>query len=242
MFERILDPISSIFFPQECNTCGGPSNESAVGVSCRECWNDTPLFSGSEILCRRCGALLGASGGPRDVSCHKCDEHFYEHAFAVGPYVKALASEIVHLKTTPNISKYLAVQIRKSLDRHELRKIDLVVPVPLSKERAVERGFNQAAVVAEVVGKYLDRKVDAFSVERTKHTPIHRMSMDRRARELTVEKAFSVTRPKLIAGKSILLVDDVLTSGSTVSACAKALLKNGAANVIVFTLARAVLK
>lgn len=242
MFERILDPISSIIFPQECNTCGGPSNQSAVGVSCRKCWGETCLFTGHEILCHRCGAFLGASGGPRDVSCHRCDEHFYEKAFALGIYEKALASELVELKRSPFISKFLCSLIGETLERNSDRKCDVIIPVPLSKERFVERGFNQAAVIAKAVGKKLNTPIDELSLARTRHTPIHRMSMDRRARELTVEKAFSVARPKLVAGKSILLVDDVLTSGSTVSACAMVLMKSGAANVMVFTLARAVLK
>jgi len=155
-------------------------------------------------------------------------------------YEKALASEIAELKQTPFISKFLGARISETLGRNENGGIDVIVPVPLSKERVLERGFNQATVIAKVVGEHLNVPIDELSLIRTKHTPFHRMSMDRRARELTVERAFDVARPKLIFGKWILLVDDVLTSGSTASACAKALMKNGAANVIVFTLARAV--
>lgn len=242
MFERIIDPISSIIFPQDCDTCGGLVNESAVGFSCRKCWNETLLFSGREILCRRCGAFLGPSGGPRNISCHKCDDHVYERAFAIGVYEKALASEIVHLKRVPFISKHLASAIKRTLDQTDVAGLDFVIPVPLSKSRLIERGFNQATEIAKQVGDHLKLRVDELSLTRTRETPVHRMSMDRRARELTVEKAFSVARPKIVEGKSVLLVDDVLTSGSTASACAKALKKSGAANVIVFTLARAVLK
>ena len=242
MFDRIIDPLTSIIFPQDCDTCGGPSNESAVTVSCRKCWDATALFTGHEILCRRCGALLGAYGGPRDVSCHKCDEHFYDRAFAVGIYEKALAAEIIHFKKKPFISKHLTEMLRQALDRNSVQSLDLVMPVPLSKERMIERGFNQSEVVTKLAADHLRLPMDNLTLIRTKQTPIHRMSMDRRARELTVEKAFTVARPKLIAGKKILLVDDVLTSGSTASACAKVLMKSGAANVIVFTLARAVLK
>jgi predicted amidophosphoribosyltransferase len=65
--------------------------------------------------------------------------------------------------------------------------------------------------------------------------------MDQRARELTVQHAFEVVRPKLIDGRNLVLVDDVLTSGATASACAKVLKKNGASRVTVFTLARAVM-
>ena len=70
---------------------------------------------------------------------------------------------------------------------------------------------------------------------------MHRIAMDKKARELTVVNAFEVTRPNLIAGQRILLVDDIFTSGATASACAKVLKKNGAVEVNVFTLARAIL-
>ena len=70
---------------------------------------------------------------------------------------------------------------------------------------------------------------------------MHRIGMDEKARELTVRKAFEVTRPKLIEGQNILLIDDVFTSGATASYCAKVLKKHGAAKVNVLTLARAVL-
>jgi predicted amidophosphoribosyltransferase len=70
---------------------------------------------------------------------------------------------------------------------------------------------------------------------------MHRVAMDKRARELTVEKAFEVRSPRLFAGKDVVLVDDVFTSGATASACARVLKKNGALKVTVVTLARAVL-
>ncbi len=70
---------------------------------------------------------------------------------------------------------------------------------------------------------------------------MHRIGMDKKARELTVKNAFEITRPKLIEGKNVLLVDDVFTSGATASSCAKVLKKNGAVGVQVFTLARAVM-
>jgi predicted amidophosphoribosyltransferase len=76
---------------------------------------------------------------------------------------------------------------------------------------------------------------------RTSHTPIHRAAMDRKARAATVERSFEVKIPRLVTGRNIILVDDVLTSGSTASACASVLKKNGAARVDVITLARAVM-
>src|SRR5260370_1334885 len=117
---------------------------------------------------------------------------------------------------------------------------DLIVPIPLSKQRKQERGFNQAEIIAAELSRVSGIPVDASSLIRKFHTPIHRMGMDQKAREITVKNVFEVVRPRLIAGKNILLVDDVFTSGATASFCAKVLKKNGAVKVNVFILARAV--
>ena len=117
----------------------------------------------------------------------------------------------------------------------------MVIPVPQSRKRNMERGFNQAEILADLVAKTLDVKMVTDAVIRTSHTPIHRAAMDRKARAVTVERSFEVRIPRLLAGRNILLVDDVLTSGSTASACASVLKKNGASRVDVVTLARAVM-
>lgn len=116
----------------------------------------------------------------------------------------------------------------------------MLVPVPLSKKRELERGFNQAEKIADVVSRYLKLPVNASALQRTIHTPLHRAAMDDRARELTVEKAFRVSNAGAVHEKNVLLIDDVLTSGATADACAGVLKKNGASSVNIFTIARAV--
>ena len=118
---------------------------------------------------------------------------------------------------------------------------DVIIPIPLSKKRKLERGFNQAEIIAAEIARASGIPIDAASLVRKLHTPIHRIGMDKKARELTVKNAFEVVRPRLIDGRNILLVDDVFTSGATASYCAKVLKKNGAKQVNVFTLARAVM-
>ncbi|MBA3352333.1 MAG: ComF family protein [Blastocatellia bacterium] len=115
----------------------------------------------------------------------------------------------------------------------------IVIPVPLSARRQQERGFNQAAVIATVIARSGNLLLDENSLVRKIHTPMHRAGMDRKARAMTVKKAFEVVRPKLIEGRDTLLVDDVLTSGETASICARVLKKSGAATVSVLTIARA---
>jgi ComF family protein len=238
MLRAITDSLISLVYPQECRVCSALVERNSTGVACETCWSSTKIFNGDEMLCEKCGAFFSDKKAPVAVYCHKCDDHSYDRAFAIGVYERALSASILFLKSTPKVPKHLDRLIR---DRTEGLDADLIVPAPLSKMRFLERGFNQSELIADIVGKAAGLPVDHFSLQRKKHTPIHRIGMDQRARELTVEKAFEVSRPNLVRGKRILFVDDVLTSGSTASACAKALKKSGATSVDVFTVARAVM-
>jgi ComF family protein len=193
------------------------------------------------MLCRKCGAFFANDAAPVPVSCHRCDDHHYDKAAAVGVYEKALAASIVNLKSTPHLPPRIISAIEAFGGSDIFLGIEVIVPVPLSRQRRFERGFNQAEIIARAVSHVRRLDVDSISLARTVHTPLHRVGMDQKARELTIHKAFEVKRRKLIEGRHVLLVDDVLTSGATASQAAKALKKAGAAGVKVFTLGRAVL-
>lgn len=241
MFKAVTNSLLSIIYPQECRVCSSQVENVDDGISCMKCWNETRIFDGGEMLCDKCGAFFGDKTAPVAVFCHKCDDHFYDKAAAIGVYENALAATILNLKEQPILPKRLREPIPAAIERSGFKKADFIIPIPLSKLRRLERGFNQAEIIAKGISRITNIPVDSASLSRKIHTPVHRMGMDKRARELTVQNAFEVLRPKLIAGKKILLVDDVFTSGATASYCAKALKKNGAVEVNVFTLARAVM-
>jgi ComF family protein len=114
------------------------------------------------------------------------------------------------------------------------------MPVPLHEERLRERGFNQAGEIANALSKLSGLKVDEWSLARMIHTERHRAGMDERARRESVENAFDIRRPRLVENENILLVDDVFTTGATVSSCARALKNAGAGEVFALTIARPV--
>jgi ComF family protein len=172
--------------------------------------------------------------------CWQCDSHFYDHATAVGPYIGALKAEIIGLKAVPKISSRTLKLLFDAFSRSANKSVNLVVPVPLSRQRHLERGFNQAEIIAKELAEGFRINADTRSLVRANHSPIHRVGMDRKARDLSVKNAFAVARPKLVDGRSILLVDDVYTTGATLSYCAKALKKAGAVRVDVLTIARAI--
>ncbi len=241
MWKALQDSLISLIYPQDCRACDSSVDHLKFGVACSTCWAETRIFNGEEMLCHKCGAFFNESGVKVDLRCHKCDDHFYDRARAVGIYEKALAVSAIYLKRQPHVPSELERALLAAFDREQASSPSLVVPVPLSRMRRRERGFNQAELLAALIAKHASIKLDTGSLARTKHTPMHRIAMDKKARELTVVNAFEVTRPNLIAGQRILLVDDIFTSGATASACAKVLKKNGAAEVNVFTLARAIL-
>jgi ComF family protein len=117
---------------------------------------------------------------------------------------------------------------------------DVVVPVPLSFRRLFSRGFNQAALLARSVARERDLPMDTGSLRRVRDSPPS-AGRARTVRERSVEGAFAVSRRRArrIAGRRVLLVDDVLTTGATAAAATRALVRAGAIEVSVLTLARA---
>lgn len=240
MLRKIADSTLTLAYPQACRICGKSVEKSADGIVCAACWRKTSIFSGAETLCFKCGAFLSERASGFQTFCHACDEHFYDRAIAAGIYEHALSASVIHLKEEPFISKRLKKILISRFENSDLQDAEMIVPVPLSAKRRLERGFNQAEIIAAIIAENSALKLDKQSLIRKLHTPVHRAGMDKKGRELTVKNAFEIKRKKLIEDKKILLVDDVFTSGATVSACAKELKKNGAEKVYALTIARAV--
>jgi ComF family protein len=238
MLHKVYDSLLALAYPQVCQICENSVENLADGVACRSCWKKTRIFSGTETLCGKCGRFLQPKPSNFKTFCHLCDEHFYDSACGVGIYENALSASVLHLKREPFIARHLQNLFVSRFENSDFQDISLLVPVPLSKRRFFERGFNQASVLAGILVKQTGIKLDEQSLIRKIHTPMHRAAMDNKAREMSVRNAFEVKRPKFIEGEKILLVDDVFTSGATVSNCAKTLKKCGADKIYVFTLAK----
>ncbi len=239
---RLYDATLSLVYPQACASCGESVERRADGIACEECWVKTRIFSVEDILCWKCGALSLAISLAEEkrmeVRCRRCEGEEFAAARAVGAYEGALRASVLALKREPIVSQRLARLLYETQQRAPLNRATIVIPVPLHPERLRERGFNQAAELGRAVARLARLPFDEWSLTRTLHTERHRAMMDERARRESVQDAFHVTRPRLVKGESVLLVDDVFTTGATVSACAGALLSAGAENVLVLTVAR----
>jgi ComF family protein len=154
-------------------------------------------------------------------------------------YEGALRESVVVLKRQPFVPRHVAGLLVSAVRREPLNSSTRVIPVPLHPKRLRTRGFNQASIVAQPVARALKLPVDEVSLIRVSSTERYRAGLDRKGRRDTVAGVFKVAQPRLVAAENILLVDDVFTTGATVSSCAEALLAAGARAVFVLTVARA---
>ena len=241
--DRLCDAALALAYPEACATCGVRGVEARRDwPACAACWAATRLFTGGETLCWKCGAPAGgevpAEKRP-EVRCRRCDAECFTAARACGLYEGALRAAVLGLKRDSYVPARLARMLGEAAKRAPLDAATLVVPVPLHPSRERERGFNQAALLARALAKGGGARLDEWSLARVRFGGRHRAGMDARARRESVEDCFAVVRPRLVSKERVLLVDDVFTTGATVSACARVLLAAGACEVFVLTAARA---
>jgi ComF family protein len=151
-----------------------------------------------------------------------------------------LRESVLLLKRQPHLPEHVETLLVSAAMLAPLNASTRIVPVPLHPDRMRTRGFNQASIIAHVLSKSLKLPVDEETLVRESASEKYRAGLDAKGRYETVAGAFAVRHPRLVANEDILLVDDVFTTGATVSACAEALLAAGARNVRVLTVARAI--
>ncbi|MBZ0201365.1 MAG: ComF family protein [Ignavibacteriaceae bacterium] len=129
------------------------------------------------------------------------------------------------------IGVYLGNLMGKFLDAKIYQwNIDYIIPVPLHKSKMLERGYNQSYFIAKGLSHHLKLPVSSRIIKRIRYTETQ-TTLNKKEREENMKNAFRVISPKKINGKNILLIDDVITTGATVTECGKVLLKKGAAKV-----------
>jgi ComF family protein len=198
-------------------------------------------------LCRICGEKLFSlhtqnEDGALCGICRRAAPH-YSKAVSYGAYDGVLR-ELIHLFKYNRIrpaGRVLGDFLNQSLAGADLPDSLLLIPVPLWRNKRQARGFNQAEAIAKAFVSLKPSgsiQLDTASLVRTRETA-SQTGLSRHQRRTNVRGAFAVTRPEKIRGRSILLVDDVMTTGTTVNECSRVLLRAGAKEVFVATVARA---
>lgn len=179
--------------------------------------------------------------------CEECQKFppVYDSARAVGPY-DGLFRELIHLMkyqgytlVASELGAMLGQLAERELQEPPPPEDILVTFVPIDRDRWKKRGFDQAKVLAQSTAKHLEAKL-AETMTRNKSTS-PQTSLSASQRKKNLRGVFSVISPEAVSGKRVLLVDDVLTTGSTASACARELKKAGAASVDVLTVCHTIL-
>jgi ComF family protein len=229
----------SALLPDVCRICETALGEASRVPICRNCLDRVPPLE-PECFCVRClTPFLNAKPLNEEGVCGLCHSGLnrFDAAYAYGFYEGALR-ELVHLLKYEGM-RPLAAPLAAMMSRAVPRQVafDAVVPMPLHWWRRWRRGFNQAELLAREVARRIGLPV-LKAVRRRKLTATQ-TGLTSAARRRNVAGAFGVTAPQAVAGRRLLLVDDVLTTGATVNACAAALKAAGAQFVAVLTLARA---
>ena len=238
----IYDAALALVYPQACAVCGASVESRHDGVACASCWQTTRMFKEYDTLCARCGAFTEAAISEdrrKTIRCGRCDDNSFDGARACGFYEGALRASILQLKREPHVSSRVMHLMLAAQRRAPLISANLIIPVPLHPERERERGFNQALLLAKELSRLSGLPLDEHAMVRRSHTKRHRAGMDAKARRQSVAGAFALRHKDLVKGKRVLLVDDVFTTGATVSAGAEVLKESGAKEVFVLTVARA---
>jgi ComF family protein len=242
-YMTFLSQLTDILYPPRCHLCGRflypaeePVQPKHVCANCR-----ATLAPVTHPLCTVCGISFPASTG-QDHLCENClrTNPWYDLVRAPylysGPIVEAVQkfkykSQTFLIATLgPLLSSFAREWITFSPE-------SLTVPVPLHRQRLRERGFNQSLLLARAVSSELGTRLDYLSLIRNRYTSTQ-TGLSKEARKKNVKGAFSVVNPESIKGETILLVDDVFTTGHTLNECARTLKRSGAQTVICLTLAR----
>lgn len=234
--------VAHLVFPNACLICDATEHD-VLGFRhglCSAC-HET-VFADPSPVCPHCAATVGPY---TDVTagCTACRSRSFgfSRTLRLGIYAGRLKDGILRTKAAPG--EGLAEMLGRALaDKHAaaLRAVgvEVIIPIPLHWRRRWARGYNQAEALARELGAAMDTEVRPGWLQRVKPAPQH-LQPSASAREANIRGAFRCGRRASPAGRRILLVDDVMTTGTTVGEAARVLRQAGASEVLVAVLARA---
>jgi ComF family protein len=231
--------LADFVFPPYCSGCRRRMPEGQREPMCRECWGRATLWS--KGACQRCGAELPAGAFPRLCSGCRIEDWPCADIRTPGPFAGPVAEAIHLLKYSErrSIARRLAGLMADCLEPESgHRRADLIAAVPLHPAKLRERGYNQAQLLADELSPKLGIPADRKAVWRCRHNPTQ-TKLNKQQRLDNVRGIFRVEQPFRVSGKTVLLIDDVLTTGATIGSCGRALLEAGASQVLALTAAAA---
>jgi ComF family protein len=228
-------------YPRHCHHCGRSLHEGRARILCGACFRELVAGRIAGTLCELCGLpLAGEQGsGALCLTCRTERRHF-DLARALFAYRGPASSVIRAFKFEGEFSlgaQFLEAALERGWLPPGIGPAEVVLPVPLHRRRRRERGYDQASLLARVLARRLGTRFVSRALVRTRYTSQQALLPAARRWD-NVRGAFAVRAPASVRGRRVLLVDDVMTSGTTADECAKVLKRAGAAHIQVLTLAR----
>jgi ComF family protein len=230
-----------LLYPRNCQFCLNPLGDDERGVICELCAAGVKLIE--PPFCRQC-ALPFAGKLAEPFRCGYChDKRFHFERVVAACRAEGVVRESIHrfkYRGQMYFGEHLVGWLERAARRWlEWSEVDVVVPVPLHPRKHREREFNQAGYLADALGETFGVPVAARALRRVKDT-VTQTALDAEARARNLHGAFAVADTAALAGKRVVLVDDVFTTGATLDACAKVVRVAGAERVIALTVARGI--
>ncbi len=252
LLRELIDSTLAVVFPTQCCLCKSELQSDGRLRICRTCWSGLRPWNGA--VCARCGLPAGSPHALDSVTvqCADCrlDVPRFEAARSFGLYRESLRKAIVRLKFGRD--ERLGIRLGELLafpwaqiQRGQEFGAPVILPIPLHPSRRRERGYNQSELLATGLMRTLKRhRAGAPSQVRSdvlcrKRATLPQTGLSVAARRENVRGVFEVMNPSAIRDRLIVVIDDVMTTGATVSAAARALRRAGSAQVLAITLARA---
>lgn len=236
---KLIDGLLDLFFPPRrvCPLCGSPEGQNCICSGCLLKFDEYRR----EPACLKCGRFFQPPpeggclpGGDEDLLCRDCSRggRFFSLARAAGPYEGDLKEAVLRLKYTGQkvLAAHLSELMFQSLENNHLIMAQVLTAVPLSPERLRQRGFNQSELLAFGLAEKM--KIPLLPVLRKVRETPSQTGLDRAGREENLVGAFALTDPGAVRGKTVILVDDVITTGNTLNNVSGVLAGGGAAAVI----------
>lgn len=235
---RIVAAALDLIFPRNCEMCSGAVDRPS-GSICSECLMQLP-FLPVEGCCRVCSRPVEGFKG--EFLCDECrgrDAPRFDRAVQSIRFEGEARRLVLDYKFRDKV--HLAADFAEWVEaaaraRLNLASVDVVVPVPLTFTGRFVRGYSQTELVARRLSRSISRRMSCAL--KRKGSPERQSTLGEKERHANVVGTFAVTRPELIKGRTVLVVDDIMTTGATLSECAKVMKEAGAARVWCVTVAR----
>lgn len=219
---KFFNKIISIIYPPKCIFCQQIMDHDAVLHICSACYCGLP-FAQMVFL----------------ATSQEGDDNYCDGAVSVFQYTGVVKESLIRFKfyNEPSYYRTYAKLIADKLSKMaDIKQYHMVISVPLHKHKEFSRGYNQAYLISKELGRELKLPEGSRLLKRYRYTEAQSL-LDKQKRSQNVKGAFTITYPVKVAGKSILLVDDILTTGSTLEECSKELKKAGAVKVTAVVVA-----